>query len=184
MANGERIGLSGHTRILFEVDSLMNASPATVSRCAMIYLDPLDLGYMPFLNYWFRCKLPNALPKNAIDFLRELMDFSLDKGIKSLFLSLIFLFFFFDNNKFFIGFTFLSGLKDPWHVPVTKLNILQTLCYLLSTFLNYLDKHGGFGEDDQRIAVTSASMNFFLNIEQNCNDQSVSIKVFYTYFIL
>ena len=58
LANGERIGMSGHTRILFEVDSLVNASPATVSRCAMVYLDPVDLGYMPFLNYWYRCKLP------------------------------------------------------------------------------------------------------------------------------
>jgi hypothetical protein len=40
-------------------------------------------------------------------------------------------------------------------MPVAKLNVLQTLCYLLSTFLNYLDKHGGFGEDDQRNAPGS-----------------------------
>ncbi len=80
MANGERIGMSGHTRILFEVDSLINASPATVSRCAMVYLDPSDLGYVPFLNYWYRCKLPLTLPQSASGYLRELMDFSLDKG--------------------------------------------------------------------------------------------------------
>ena len=72
--------MSGHTRILFEVDSLVNASPATVSRCAMVYLDPVDLGYMPFLNYWYRCKLPSTLPQTAVAFLRELMEFSLDKG--------------------------------------------------------------------------------------------------------
>lgn len=73
--------MSGHTRILFEVDSLVNASPATVSRCAMVYLDPVDLGYKPFLNHWYRCRLPSALPQSAIEFMRELMDFSLDKGI-------------------------------------------------------------------------------------------------------
>ena len=56
-------------------------------------------------------------------------------------------------NDRFVGFTFLNGLKDPWHMPVSKLNVLQTLCYLLSTFLNYLDKHGGFGEDDPRMAT-------------------------------
>lgn len=50
----------------------------------------------------------------------------------------------------FLGFTFLNDLKDPWHMPVHKLNIIQTLCYLLSTFINYLDKHGGFGEEDLR----------------------------------
>ncbi|CAF4166476.1 unnamed protein product, partial [Rotaria magnacalcarata] len=76
-----RIGMSGHTRIIFEVDSLTNASPATVSRCAMVYLDPSDLGYKPFLNYWYRCRLPITFPKNAIEFLRELMDFSIDKGL-------------------------------------------------------------------------------------------------------
>lgn len=80
LANGERIGMSGHTRILFEVDSLVNASPATVSRCAMVYLDPTDLGYMPFLNHWYRCKLPTSFPQSGIAFLRELMEFSLDKG--------------------------------------------------------------------------------------------------------
>jgi dynein heavy chain len=80
LANGERIGMSGQTRILFEVDSLVNASPATVSRCAMVYFDPTDLGYIPFLDYWYRCKLPATFPQSAIEFLRELMDFSLDKG--------------------------------------------------------------------------------------------------------
>ena len=81
LANGERIGMSGHTRILFEVDSLVNASPATVSRCAMVYLDPIDLGYMPFLNHWYRCKLPSSFPQSGIAYLRELMEFSLDKGL-------------------------------------------------------------------------------------------------------
>ena len=83
LANGERIGMSGQTRILFEVDSLMNASPATVSRCAMVYLEPSDLGYVPFLNHWYRCKLPATLPESAIAFLHELMDFSLEKGRKT-----------------------------------------------------------------------------------------------------
>jgi dynein heavy chain, axonemal len=81
LANGERIGMSGQTRILFEVDSLANASPATVSRCAMVYLDPSDLGYVPFLNHWYRCQLPTTLPSTAIVYLREFMDFSLEKGL-------------------------------------------------------------------------------------------------------
>lgn len=81
LANGERISLSGQTRILFEVDSLFNASPATVSRCAMVYLDPTDLGYLPYLNHWYRLKLPPSLSDNGIDYLRELMNFSLEKGL-------------------------------------------------------------------------------------------------------
>jgi hypothetical protein len=45
-------------------------------------------------------------------------------------------------------------------MPVSKLNVLQTLCYLLSTFLNYLDKHGGFGEEDQRLTTTAAGSTY------------------------
>ena len=38
LANGERIQLFPGMRILFETDDLSNASPATVSRCGMVYM--------------------------------------------------------------------------------------------------------------------------------------------------
>ncbi len=38
LANGERIPLSPSTRLIFEVDDLSQASPATISRCAMVYM--------------------------------------------------------------------------------------------------------------------------------------------------
>ena len=38
LANGERISLTSGMRLLFEVDNLSQASPATISRCAMVYL--------------------------------------------------------------------------------------------------------------------------------------------------
>jgi dynein heavy chain len=37
LSNGERIKLRNEMRMLFEVDSLKQASPATVSRCGMVY---------------------------------------------------------------------------------------------------------------------------------------------------
>ena len=38
LANGERVEVAPGVRILFETDSLLNASPATISRCGMVYL--------------------------------------------------------------------------------------------------------------------------------------------------
>ena len=50
--NGERIRLQEHCKLLFEVADLRYASPATVSRCGMVYVDPKNLGYEPFLKTW------------------------------------------------------------------------------------------------------------------------------------
>lgn len=40
LPNGERIRLQKHVAMLFEVGDLQYASPATVSRCGMVYMDP------------------------------------------------------------------------------------------------------------------------------------------------
>jgi len=50
--NGDRIGLTGNVRLLFEVENLAVASPATVSRAGMVYLDYEELGYRPALDQW------------------------------------------------------------------------------------------------------------------------------------
>ena len=40
LANGERIKLRPQLRMLFQVENLEAASPATVSRCGMVYISP------------------------------------------------------------------------------------------------------------------------------------------------
>jgi len=54
--NGDRIGLSPQVRLLFEVENLAVASPATVSRAGMIYLDLDELGWKPYVDMWIEGK--------------------------------------------------------------------------------------------------------------------------------
>ena len=35
-----------------QVGDLQYASPATVSRCGMVFVDSRNLGYMPYVNTW------------------------------------------------------------------------------------------------------------------------------------
>lgn len=52
LPNGERIRLENHCKLLCEVFDLQYASPATISRCGMVYVDPKNLGFAPFYEKW------------------------------------------------------------------------------------------------------------------------------------
>ncbi|XP_035385934.1 dynein heavy chain 6, axonemal [Electrophorus electricus] len=52
LANGERIKLTPAIHMMFEVQDLAVASPATVSRCGMVYIDPEELKWMPYVQTW------------------------------------------------------------------------------------------------------------------------------------
>ncbi|KAJ1562004.1 Dynein heavy chain 2, axonemal, partial [Cladochytrium tenue] len=52
LINGERIALPEQVSLLFEVDNLSTASPATVSRAGMIYMDYQDLSWRPVFESW------------------------------------------------------------------------------------------------------------------------------------
>jgi dynein heavy chain len=52
LSNGDRIRLKGFCKLLFEVYDLQYASPATISRCGMVYVDPKKLPYENYFNTW------------------------------------------------------------------------------------------------------------------------------------
>lgn len=44
--------MSENCKMVFEVENLNNASPATVSRCGIVYVSDSDLGYEPMIVKW------------------------------------------------------------------------------------------------------------------------------------
>ncbi|XP_061731227.1 dynein axonemal heavy chain 1 [Nerophis ophidion] len=84
LSSGEIIKLLDTMTMMFEVQDLAVASPATVSRCGMIYLEPSILGLVPFTECWLR-QVPKVMKpyteqlttlfdkflQDAINFVRE-----------------------------------------------------------------------------------------------------------------
>lgn len=62
LPNGERIKLStDKIRMLFEVQDLAHASPATVSRCGMVYVPRNTLDWRQVVGSWRDSWLPRFL---------------------------------------------------------------------------------------------------------------------------
>ena len=58
--------MSDNMNMIFEPMDLQEASPATVSRCGMVYLQPAELGWRPMYESWL-----NTIPKYFDDIEEE-----------------------------------------------------------------------------------------------------------------
>ena len=52
LANADRFPMTDNVRMVFEVENLNNASPATVSRCGIVYVSDIDLSWEPLFETW------------------------------------------------------------------------------------------------------------------------------------
>ena len=82
--SGQILTLTPHMTMMFEVEDLAVASPATVSRCGMVYTEPQLIGVKPLVDSWLkllpaqmkgRQKLMTMIKNLFNDFLEPCVEF-------------------------------------------------------------------------------------------------------------
>ena len=71
LSSGEQIKMVSNMNMMFETDNLDVASPATVSRCGMVYMEPKSLGYQPIFQSWLN-SLPSCYSNLYLDTIKQL----------------------------------------------------------------------------------------------------------------
>ncbi|XP_073755948.1 dynein axonemal heavy chain 14 isoform X3 [Callorhinus ursinus] len=122
LSNSERIALTNKIRLIFEVDCLSQASPATISRCAMVYMDPVDLGWEPYMKSWL-LKTSKIMSQTGVSCLEFMMKNSVADGLQ-----------------------FIKKYQKHQPFPVQGVTIVITLCRILDAFFDFMGKNGGFGK--------------------------------------
>ncbi|RDD42081.1 Dynein beta chain, ciliary [Trichoplax sp. H2] len=107
LASNERIPLTPSMRLLFEIGHLKYATPATVSRAGILYVNPTDLGWNPYVTSWIDTREVQSEKANLI--------ILFDKYVP----------------------TCLDTLRNRFKkiTPVADISMVQTLCYLLEVLL-------------------------------------------------
>eukprot|EP00961_Rhodomonas_salina_P210442 2841340-Rhodomonas_salina.1 len=115
LASNERIPLTAPMRLLLEIENMREASPATVSRGGVIFMNDTDVGWAPFVASWIANreydtergmlqKLFEQYPAKVFDWMR--------KNCKSI-------------------------------VPLPEINQIQHLCYIIEGILQNGDNFAG-----------------------------------------
>uniref|UniRef100_A0A8C9XQ20 Dynein axonemal heavy chain 17 n=1 Tax=Sander lucioperca TaxID=283035 RepID=A0A8C9XQ20_SANLU len=107
LASNERIPLNPTMRLVFEISHLRTATPATVSRAGILYINPADLGWNPPVSSW--------IDRREVQSEKANLTILFDKYLPSC----------------------LDGLRSRFKkiIPIPEQSMVQMLCYLLECLL-------------------------------------------------
>ena len=108
LVSNERIPLTAAMRMVFEISSLQNATPATVSRAGILYINDTDVGYDPYVQSWLALRNTelekSTLPDLFARYLAKIMEF-------------------------------FVGSKMETVVPTPLINLVMSMCQLIEGIL-------------------------------------------------
>uniref|UniRef100_H2YYC1 Uncharacterized protein n=1 Tax=Ciona savignyi TaxID=51511 RepID=H2YYC1_CIOSA len=107
LASNERIPLTPTMRMLFEISHLKAATPATVSRAGILFVNPADLGWNPPVSSW--------IDQREVQSERANLTILFDKYVPPI----------------------LEALKTRFKtiIPIPEQSMIQMLCYMLEVLL-------------------------------------------------
>ncbi|XP_032397932.1 dynein heavy chain 9, axonemal [Etheostoma spectabile] len=107
LASNERIPLNPTMRLVFEISHLRTATPATVSRAGILYINPADLGWNPPVSSW--------IDKREVQSEKANLTILFDKYLPSC----------------------LDGIRSRFKkiIPIPEQSMVQMLCHLLECVL-------------------------------------------------
>ncbi|KAL4648151.1 dynein heavy chain 9, axonemal-like [Arapaima gigas] len=107
LASNERIPLNPTMRLVFEISHLRTATPATVSRAGILYINPADLGWNPPVSSWIDRREVQSEKANLTILFEKYLPSCLD--------------------------TLRSRFKTI--IPIPEQSMVQMLCHLLDCLL-------------------------------------------------
>ena len=152
LVSNERIPLTDAMRMVFEIASLKNATPATVSRAGILFINDTDVGYQPYIDSWLALRVLEAEKSS----LPDLFERYLGKII-----------------EFFVA----SKLETI--VPLPMINLVQSMCFMLEGLLKTLKPDDKNAMSIERVFLYSAMWAFGGSL---AGDKQIDYRKLFTVF--
>ena len=126
LPNGDRFPMAETVKLVFEVQDLNNASPATVSRCGIVYVSQRDLGYAAVIQTYLQKR-----KKKDTKLIQDLIE------------------------QYVIQSDIFMKVEKKMIEPIMKINIYTTICNILRILNGLLTecsvKNKVMGGDDPKV---------------------------------